>query len=530
MSPIRTYSEAEAFLREFINYEQLAGGSGGFRYDTKAFDLERFRALLAKLGSPQFCAPVFHVAGTKGKGSTCAILAEILRASGYRVGLFTSPHIESFRERIQVNGIPISETDFCDVLDYVARVRLKDRSGTEGGFRTVFELLTASAFLYFSRTQCDVMVVETGLGGRLDATNVFSNPLADKRRYFALTNIITSIGLDHTEILGPTIEKIAWEKAGIIHENSMVIVSPQSCQYGSAEAAHSVSSEDRSKDSSAESFEHWASTIREVITQRAGQVGAVGPYFTEDFLQWSDLEIGEYTYQGSPPARRCQIKLRPGVEDVIPQSGLLDAVRTGLDIRPTLLGGHQELNLAGAIAALLFAAGRGGIQVTPEAVLRGAEHVQWPGRFEVLCSSPPVIVDGAHCELSTHALVQTYCDLWKGRPARIILGVMRDKNLMTIAAALRRKDFAIAKIYTCTPSSPRARSASETAEICAQVLRRPVAAYPTIGDALRAAWSEREKKEAILCFGSLYLVGPARRALRNLLAEDSEQHASSPER
>ncbi|MCX7963133.1 MAG: hypothetical protein N2644_01435, partial [Candidatus Sumerlaea chitinivorans] len=333
MSPIRTYSEAEAFLREFINYEQLAGGSGGFRYDTKAFDLERFRALLAKLGSPQFCAPVFHVAGTKGKGSTCAILAEILKAARYRVGLFTSPHIESFRERIQVNGIPISETDFCDVLDYVARIRLKDSSGTEGGFRTVFELLTASAFLYFHRSACEVLVIETGLGGRLDATNVFSDPPADKQRDFALTNIITSIGLDHTEILGPTIEKIAWEKAGIIHENSLVIVAPQSCQYASAGTAHSIRSNIPLKDSRAENLSHWASTIRDVMTQRAEQVGAVGPYFTEDFLQWSDVEMEGYTRQGSPLARRCRIKLRPEAEDVIPQSGLLDAVRTGLDIR-----------------------------------------------------------------------------------------------------------------------------------------------------------------------------------------------------
>lgn len=530
MRQIRTYLEAEAFLRQFINYEQLAGGSDGIQYDTKAFDLERFRALLTELGSPQFCAPVFHVAGTKGKGSTCAILAEILKAAGYRVGLFTSPHIESFRERIQVNGVPIPEADFCELLDYVARIRLKDSSGIESGFRTVFELLTASALLYFSRTQCDVMVVETGLGGRLDATNVFSKPPSDKQHRFALTNIITSIGFDHTEILGPTIEKIAWEKAGIIHKNSVVIVAPQSCQYASAGPAQSVSSDHRSKDSTAGSFEYWASTIREVMTQRAAQVGAVGPYFTEDFLRWSDVEFKGHSHHSSPPARRCRFKLRPGAEDLIPQSGLLDAVRSGLDITPTLLGVHQELNLAGAIAALLFATGRGGIQVTPDALLRGAERVQWPGRFEVLCSSPPVMVDGAHCELSTHALVNTYCNLWKDRPARIVLGVMRDKNLLTIAAALSRKDFAIVKIYTCTPSSPRARAASETAEICAQVLRRPVAAYSTIEEALRAAWSERDHGEAILCFGSLYLVGPARRALRDLLLEDSAQHASSPER
>ena len=174
-----------------------------------------FKTFMQRLGNPETCAPVVHIAGTKGKGSACAIVTAILAAAGYRVGLFSSPHLYSFRERIRIGLNPISERDFSTIMSsiwpYVAEMKTRNRS------ITTFELLTALAFQYFKTEQVDIQVLETGLGGRLDATNIVPES----------TCAITSLSLDHTDVLGDTIEEIATEKAGIIKEASSVITAPQ---------------------------------------------------------------------------------------------------------------------------------------------------------------------------------------------------------------------------------------------------------------------------------------------------------------
>ena len=180
------------------------------------YDLARIGAFLARLGSPESDTPTVHIAGTKGKGSTAAMCANILRCQGYRVGLYSSPHLHTFRERISINGVPIPEPRFAEVLEKLWDPML-EISALSDGRVTVFELLTSMGFSYFREEATDFNVIEVGLGGRLDATNVI----------IPSVSVITSLSLDHTRVLGNTIEEIAWEKAGIIKPGVPVVCAPQ---------------------------------------------------------------------------------------------------------------------------------------------------------------------------------------------------------------------------------------------------------------------------------------------------------------
>lgn len=204
------YIEALEFLDGLVNYEK---GERFPKYDTRAYDLEKFGALLNELGNPHKSYPVIHIAGTKGKGSVAHMLTAVLRAAGYKVGMYTSPHLRSVRERIQVDGTLIPPRDFGDTVAIV-REALGE---PEKEFRTYFETLTAAAFLYFAWHTIDVAVVEVGLGGRLDATNVV-NPAV---------SVITSLDLEHTHVLGETLADIAREKGGIIKPGRPVVSAPQ---------------------------------------------------------------------------------------------------------------------------------------------------------------------------------------------------------------------------------------------------------------------------------------------------------------
>jgi dihydrofolate synthase/folylpolyglutamate synthase len=204
------YIEALEFLDSLVNYEK---GERFPKYDTRAYDLERFAKALGPLGDPHRSYPVVHIAGTKGKGSTAYMLSAVLRAAGYKVGMFTSPHLRSVRERIQVDGALIPPQDFGDTVAIV-----KDAFGEpEPKYRTYFETITAAAFLYFAWHTVDVAVVEVGLGGRLDATNVVDPAVS----------VITSLDLEHTHVLGDTLADIAREKAGIIKPGRPVVSAPQ---------------------------------------------------------------------------------------------------------------------------------------------------------------------------------------------------------------------------------------------------------------------------------------------------------------
>lgn len=334
--------------------------------------LERMVFLLDRLGHPEKVLRVVHVAGTNGKGSTAAILASVLTAAGYRVGLYTSPHLHSPNERLSIGGRLLPLFRFARYVGRVARaaagcVRLGLEQPTE------FEVVTAAMYLAFAGQGVDVLVQETGLGGRLDATNVVPPPLV---------SIIAPIGLDHTDHLGRTLAEVAREKAGIIKPGSAVVSAPQP-----AAAAAEIESAAR---------RHGCTLIRvgRDVAVRAGPL---------------TLEGGEFDYRG------------------------LAVAYEGLHV--ALSGRHQLTNAACALATIELL-NRGGFRVGEEAVRAGLRSVRWPGRLEVLCRDPLILADGAHNPAGAQALRAAIRELLPGHRLILVMGVMRDKDARGMLAEL----------------------------------------------------------------------------------------------
>ncbi|MFC1901751.1 bifunctional folylpolyglutamate synthase/dihydrofolate synthase [Chloroflexota bacterium] len=282
------YQEALDYILKFADYERLPRSG-------VVWDLARVERLLEKLGNPQAAARTVHVAGTKGKGSTAAMIASILKQAGYRVGLYTSPHLLSFTERIRADGQPVAEADWAR-LTGALRPEVEAVNETGGlGELTTFEILTALAFSYFREVGADYQVLETGLGGRLDATNVVKPDVC----------VITSISYDHTDVLGDTLAQIAGEKAGIIKPGCAVVCSPQ--------------------------FPEAMEVIEKTCRERGVRLVRVG---------------SEVTWQ-------------PGDFDAEGQSFHLKGMEREYDLRLSLLGAHQMENAATAVAAVEALAGRG---------------------------------------------------------------------------------------------------------------------------------------------------------------------------
>lgn len=469
---LKSYCEAEAWLHSITDYEKLLGNSD-VRYDTRHFDLERFAEKLQRMGNPQYNYAVIHVAGTKGKGSTCALLEAALRKCGYRTGLYTSPHLVRFTERMRVNGAEISDADFCRYLMKTRSMVMPDPQEAQKSFRTVFEILTASAFAYFADQQVEVAVIETGLGGRLDSTNVFS-----AAGEHPLVSVITSIGLDHTAILGNTIEAISTEKAGIIHRRSRVVVAPQASPQ--VEAA-----------------------VRKTVTDRCAAVGAPDPVFAGDVIRAVK----------QPASQDCW-----AVQAVRPQRGdgrFARDLASGATVCPSLKGEHQLGNVSAALAALETlsdAWGTAGERLTLAGACKGFANTTWPGRFETRkIAGIDAVVDGAHCGLSAAALGRACNKYFGNRPAVIITGFLRDK-----AGAEMVQAFAthvnVAHAIAAVPASERSLPADEIYSVLQQEFGADKASRaPNITEALHQAVAiARDIPDAyVVVFGSLYLIGPA---------------------
>jgi dihydrofolate synthase/folylpolyglutamate synthase len=338
MDADQKYQDTLDYLYSFIDYSLQKT----FRYSPEKFDLGRMREFMAALGDPQNNYKILHVAGTKGKGSVSALCASAIKESGIVVGLYTSPHLQDYAERIQVDGIPIPHDD---LITLVEEIKPDIAASPE---ITTFEITTALAFLYFARREVSAAVMEVGLGGRLDATNVCTPEVT----------VITSISYDHTYLLGETLAEIAGEKAGIIKPGVPLIVSPQS--------------------------EEALQVIKSIAAELEAPLVQVG----EDYqykqlgrtLQGQNLLVWHKSDQTS--------------EDGLASSG------NGSDKEPMqltipLLGVHQLENAATAYAALQVAR-QNGIQVTNLGISQGFQSVNWPGRFEILQHDPPVIIDSAH--------------------------------------------------------------------------------------------------------------------------------------
>ena len=398
--------------------------------------LDRITALLEKMGNPHKGLKYVHIAGTNGKGSTAAMTASILRKAGYRTGLYTSPFIYQFGERMQVNGEMISDEELVAITEYV-----KPLADSMEEAPTEFELTTAIGFEFFKRWGCDIVVLEVGLGGLLDATNVISTPEVA---------VITNIGLDHTDILGNTLEEIAFNKAGIIKEDGNAVI------YRGAPSVEAV-------------FEKTCAE-RNVKLKKAD--------FASLQLKAHDLfeqvfDCGEYT-----------------------------------DIHLPLLGDHQ-LHNAAVVLAVAETLMEKGWKITKENIYDGIRDVSWPGRFDIVSRDPLFIIDGGHNPQCLEALVKNIEDYLKGRRVIALTGVLADKDY----GDMYKPVMPLIEQFVCvTPPNPRRLLAAELA-MHLQNAGAKATACETVSEGVRKAIELCGKDGAVLCFGSLYTIGDIRKAL-----------------
>jgi len=355
MDTEHAYNLALDYLYSFVDYS-LKKASELARAD---FNLARMFALMEALGNPQNRYPILHVAGTKGKGSVSALSASVLQAAGYRTGLYTSPHLQDYAERIQINAVPVSHPRLVELVEMVKPVVAKIPQ------LTTFEITTALAFLYFAQEEVDAAVVEVGLGGRLDATNVVT----------PRTAVITSLSYDHMAVLGNTLTQIAGEKAGIIKPGVPVISAPQQ--------------------------DEALAVILRVAEEKNAPLTLVG----RDVL----FAAGNHSLDG----QTFQVWTTGA---------------TPLNLQIPLLGAYQVENAAVAFAALQSLRQQG-IWLEDIDIQNGFARVKWPGRFELLRRQPPLVLDSAHNLDSAHKLRQALDDYLPDWPVILIFGSSEDKDV-----------------------------------------------------------------------------------------------------
>ncbi len=441
MDTEQKYQDTLEYLYKFVDYSLTHGSQLAAAH----FELKRMRDFMAELGNPQLDFPIIHIAGTKGKGSVASLCASSLQAQGYRVGLYTSPHLYDYTERIKVNGQEISHAELIELVDefrpYLDR-------GTE---LTTFEITTALAFLYFARQRVSAVVLEVGLGGRLDATNIIT----------PLVSVITSISLDHTNVLGNTIEAIAGEKAGIIKSGVPVVVAPQKV----------------------EAFQ----VIERIAMLHSAPLVAVGKdyqYRLDSFsLDGQDLSVWNTASQSE------------------------DAV---VDLHIPLLGRHQIENAATAFAVLLTA-NENGLPISLPAIRQGFTAVSWPGRFEILSRRPVIVVDSAHNRDSAQRLQVAIRDYFPEKSTILVFGASEDKDIRGILSELLpfSKQMILTRSY-----HPRAADPQELSKI-AEAFQCPMSIESTVETALRQALNLVEDDSIVLVTGSIFMAAEARHTWYN---------------
>jgi dihydrofolate synthase / folylpolyglutamate synthase len=441
--PDETVSDAAyvAALTYLYSFSATPRGAAAIRADQPR-KLARMRRLLALCGDPQQRYPAVLIAGTKGKGSTAAMLAAILRASGLRVGRYTQPHLLSFRERTWVDGEYVGPDAVVELATELRPlVQAAERQTPDLGHYTTFEVGTALTFLHFARARADLAVVEVGVGGTHDATNVLD----------PLVSLIAPISADHLDTLGPTIADVACAKAGILRAHRPAVFAPQP-----AEAVP-------------------------ILEAEAARLGAPATWLGREWRWLPEAEpvaASPFTLQG-PAARYDHLNL-------------------------PLLGRHQRDNAALAVAAA-HALGTVGVPVRPAAVAPGLASVAWPGRIQVLPTSPTLVVDGAHNAASATSLGATLAECFPNRPITLVLGCTADKDLAGIVHKL-------APLATCVVATrtrhPRA-AAAESIAAAAQGTGAAVVVTPDVPAALAAATSAGAPDALVVVAGSLFLAGEA---------------------
>ena len=427
------YTEARAYID---NMERFGIKPG----------LQRITKMMAYLGNPQDKLKFVHVAGTNGKGSVSTMIASILSCEGYRTGLFTSPYVLDFRERFMINGNMITEDEFAEIMTKVSTVN--DILSKSGCCLTQFELITAVALMWFAQRECRVVVLECGLGGRMDSTNIVKQPIC---------SVITKISMDHTDILGDTLEKIAGEKAGIIKQNCPTVLAPNQ------------------KDE-----------VVSVIANKCAEMNSALTICTTDAVEVHSMTpTVNHVYYGDT---RLMIPLA---------------------------GPHQIENAVTAVNAARVINERG-LEIREENISNGIASARIPARFEIISRNPLVIVDGAHNPDGIDALCKSIDTLLDGRSVIGIMGMLRDKSYDDALSKIIPR---FEMVFTVSPNNPRALSAKKLAECAAQYANEGVCVKPmeNLKKAAERAVGMVDEASAVVVCGSLYLASEIRPILIDLV-------------
>ncbi len=426
-----TYQESLAYLDSLLKF--------GIK-----FGLERITALAEALGNPQKGLRVIHVAGTNGKGSTCTFAASILREAGYRTGLYLSPYVYDVRERIQIDGEMISEDDFAALVTEIQPVA-EEIGKTDLGPVTEFEVKTMMAYLYFARKHVDFAVLEVGMGGRFDATNIVE----------PLVAVITNISLDHCERLGDTVEQIAFEKAGIVKTGSVVVTAVDD------EAA-------------------WNTILRRCHEEGTEVWRVMGPQARTQAS--ADVQL-RYSSKGD------SFSLKGGEIEL-----------TGL--RPGLRGKFQHVNAATAAAAILTLE-RYEVRVTPQAIAAGIANAYIPGRLQVLRRNPTVVIDGAHNPDAAAKLARAVPEEFKYSKLILVIGMIQTHPPEEVLAKLAP----LAAKVIATQSTWMKAAPAETIAAAARALGADVETVNSVPAAVERALEIAGPDDLVLVTGSFYTIG-----------------------
>ncbi len=445
--PAPGYLKSLKFLASLTDFERLRI----VRYNSQNFDLDRMRSLLKKLGNPHEQYRSVHVAGTKGKGSTCAMIASMLQANGYKVGIYTSPHLLDIRERIAINGEMISQADFARIVKVIEPIVMKQKP-----MATYFDVLTAVAFKHFAEQKIDIAVVETGLGGRLDSTNVIKPEVT----------AITNISKDHMQQLGNTLPKIAEEKAGIFKPGVPAVTVMQEPDV--------------------------EATLKRVADKAGAPFDVCGKSIEFSFRFESSRLQGPHNYIClTTPTSKFEHLPVP------------------------LLGEHQAINCGLALSVIDKLKGRG-LPITDSKAMEGLQKTTIPGRMEIIHQQPRVLVDGAHNAASLDAMLRAIGQHIPYDSMVVIFACCGDKD---VSGMLQRITAGADKVIFTKVNNIRTANPDELAAQYTELYGKMAQVAPNLEAALAIAARAVTKEDLICITGSFYLIGEAKNlfAARNPL-------------
>ena len=452
MTALRTYDDVMQFLLEFVDYEKVAK----YKYDIATFNLRRVEDLMAAMGDPHCAFRSVHIAGTKGKGSTAIMVQSILTAAGFRTGLFTSPHLCRLEERMTVDGRMMSEEDLVRTIGALVAYTEQARRERPNESPSFFELVTALGFLHFAAQKAEFAVVEVGMGGRLDATNVIRPEVS----------AITRVDLDHVERLGSTLAKIAWEKAGIIKPGVPLVCAPQEPDA--------------------------LAVIRQTAAERGAPLALVGHDYT---LEHVETGVG-------PDGPFCRF-------DVTGPCCRYEALTV------SLLGRHQAANAAVAVAVVEHLREKCGLDLNEEKIRLGLAAARCPARLEYLSGSPPILLDAAHNPASIRVLQEVLGGAFEHRRVVLLMGVSKDKDVPEMLRAILPR---AARVIFTRSDSPRAEEPALLAEHARELCGIEAEVFDDAHLALARARELAGTEDLICVTGSFYLAGKLWPLLREAAA------------